>query len=199
MNKKKQQTEQTKQRVADSARGIFAQKGYAATTIEDLVNVTGCSKGNLYYHFKSKEGLFLYLLDEWDREWEEEWRKKEHQYDTVADKLYGLAEHLVRDELNHPLLKAADEFFGNGRDNNFIMERIARMIKEHIEFNRKLLQQGMDSGEFKHDDAEMLGTVLESLINGLSGMSRTRSLEDALKLYRKSITVFLYGVASQPR
>ena len=66
---KKQLQEQTKKNLR-MIQSPFVQKGYKATSIEDIVAATGSSKGNIYYHFKSKEGLFLYLIDEWDREWE---------------------------------------------------------------------------------------------------------------------------------
>ncbi|MED1915698.1 TetR/AcrR family transcriptional regulator, partial [Bacillus thuringiensis] len=77
MNKKKQQTEQTKKKIADASRILFMQKGYKATSIEDIVKATGYSGGNIYYHFKSKEGLFLHLIEVWNREWEETWLAKE--------------------------------------------------------------------------------------------------------------------------
>ena len=73
--------------MADAAKALFSQKGYKATSIEEIVEATGSSKGNIYYHFKSKEGLFLYLIDEWDLEWERNWKERESLYKTTRDKL----------------------------------------------------------------------------------------------------------------
>ncbi|NOU71148.1 TetR family transcriptional regulator [Paenibacillus sp. LMG 31458] len=199
MNKKQLQSEQTKKRVADAARALFVQKGYKATSIEDIVEATASSKGNIYYHFKSKEGLFLYLLDEWERDWEHKWSLKEALYPTTTDKLYGLAEQLVREDLNHPLTKAADEFFSNQENATEVEERITAMITGHLKFNEKLFQQGIDNGEFKQNDVESLAIILESLIIGLSQMSRRTNLEDALALYKTTIHVFLYGIAQEKR
>lgn len=198
MNKKQLQSEQTKKRVADAARALFVQKGYKATSIEDIVDATGSSKGNIYYHFKSKEGLFMYLCDEWDREWELKWKEKEALYPTTTDKLYGMAEQLVLDDLNHPLMKAADEFFNNEEKTSDVVERIADMVARHIAFNQRLLQQGMDSGEFRQANVEKLAVVLESLIVGLGQLSRKLSMKDALELYHYAIRVFLYGIADHP-
>jgi len=198
MNKKQLQSEQTKKRVADAARALFVQKGYKATSIEDIVDATGSSKGNIYYHFKSKEGLFMYLCDEWDREWELKWKEKEPLYPTTTDKLYGMAEQLVLDDLNHPLMKAADEFFNNEEKTSDVVERIADMVARHIAFNQRLLQQGMDNGEFRQANVEKLAVVLESLIVGLGQLSRKLSMKDALELYRYAIRVFLYGIADRP-
>lgn len=66
MNKKQQQSEETKRRIAEAAKALFMQKGYRSTSIENIVEATGSSKGNIYYHFKSKEGLFLHLIEEWN-------------------------------------------------------------------------------------------------------------------------------------
>ncbi|MEC0092173.1 TetR/AcrR family transcriptional regulator [Paenibacillus macquariensis] len=198
MNKKQLQSEDTKKRVADAARGLFAQKGYKATSIEDIVGITGSSKGNIYYHFKSKEGLFLYLIDEWDQEWEQQWQEKESLYTTTTEKLYGVAEQMVLEDLNHPLTMAADEFFNNEEKANDVEERITEMVKGHLDFYQKLIQQGIDNGEFKPNNVEGLSVVFESLTMGLSQMSRKLNQKDALALYHLAISVFLHGIAKEP-
>jgi TetR/AcrR family transcriptional regulator len=41
---------------------LFTQRGYAATTVRELVEAAGVTKPVLYYYFGSKEGLFLELM-----------------------------------------------------------------------------------------------------------------------------------------
>jgi len=195
VNKKKIQSEQTKKRIADAARSLFAQKGYKATSIEDIVHATGCSAGNIYYHFKNKEGLFLYLIDEWNREWEQTWLTKERLHETTTAKLFGMAEHLALDHLNHPLTKASDEFFNNAEKATDVEERIAEMVNGYLDFNRNLLRQGIDRGEFAHKDADDLAIILDSLMFGLSQHSRKMERDKVLSLYHSAIEVFLYGIA----
>ncbi|WP_256757083.1 TetR/AcrR family transcriptional regulator [Cohnella sp. WQ 127256] len=198
MNKKKLQSEQTKKRVADAAKALFVQKGYKATSIDDIVNATGSSAGNIYYHFKSKEGLFLYLISEWDREWEQRWSEKEAIYHTTKEKLYGMAEQLVVDNLNHPLTKAADEFFNNAEKASDVQERIAEMMAGYLKFNRKLLQQGIEDGELMELNVDSLAIVLDSLIIGLSQHSRKMQQEAALELYKLAMDIFLNGITKAP-
>lgn len=197
LNKKKLQSEQTKRKVADAAKALFSQKGYKATSIEEIVEATGSSKGNIYYHFKSKEGLFLYLIDEWDLEWERNWKERESLYKTTRDKLFGIAEQIILDDLNHPLTKAADEFFNNEEKGSDIEERIDEMVKRHVEFNRELLQKGIDEGEFSPKNAEQLAVILEGLFVGMSRMSRKTNMENALRLYHSAIDVFLNGIIAR--
>lgn len=193
LNKKQLQSEQTRKRIAEAARHHFVQKGYKATSIEDITALTGSSKGNIYYHFKSKEGLFLYLLDEWDRDWFDKWREKQHLYKSAAEKMHGFAELLVIEDLNHPLTKAADEFFGSEFESD-VKEKLSAMTANHLRFNQDLIQSGIDSGEFKAGDAEKLALVLESLVIGLSRVSRNLDVEKALATYRLAIDVLLNGI-----
>jgi AcrR family transcriptional regulator len=199
VNKKQQQTEQTKKKIADAARALFVQKGYKATSIEDIVKATGCSAGNIYYHFKSKEGLFLHLIEDWNTEWEVNWLAKEPLYPTTIDKLYGMAEHLAEDQLNHPLTKAIDEFFYNAEKNPEVEERINEMVKGYIDFNRELLQRGIDNGEFETTNVTGLAIILDSLMYGLNQHTRRMERDEALAAYRLAINVFLHGIAKTGR
>lgn len=52
-----------KQKILNSAIIAFAQKGYAGTSVQDILKSTLFSKPTLYYYFKSKEGLFRAILD----------------------------------------------------------------------------------------------------------------------------------------
>lgn len=199
MNKKQAQSEQTKSRVAAAARALFAQKGYKATSIEDIVEATECSKGNIYYHFKSKEGLFLYLLDEWDLEWEQKWQEQEARYQSSIEKLYAIADLLVLDDFNHPLTKAADEFFNLEEKSNEVDKRVTEMMARHLRFNQRLIQEGIDRGEFAPDHPiGHLAVILESLLYGLNQLSRrTYRMEEAIALYRTAVDVMLNGIAKR--
>ncbi|MCM3748708.1 TetR/AcrR family transcriptional regulator [Paenibacillus pasadenensis] len=199
MNKKQQQTEQTRKKIADAVRALFVQKGYKATSIEDMVKATGCSAGNIYYHFKSKEGLFLHLIEVWNKEWEETWLVKEPLYPTTIDKLYGMAEHLAYEQLNHPFTKAVDEFFHNAEKNPEVEGRINEMVKGYIDFNRDLLQRGIDNGEFETTNVTGLAIILDSLMYGLNQHTRRMERDEALAAYRLAMDVFLHGIAKTGR
>jgi AcrR family transcriptional regulator len=54
----------TRARLLAAARRTFARDGYHATSLDRVSANAGCTKGALYDHFGSKEGLFLALLDQ---------------------------------------------------------------------------------------------------------------------------------------
>ena len=51
-------------RLLAGATGLFATKGYAATTVREIVERAGVTKPVLYYYFRSKEGIYLELMRE---------------------------------------------------------------------------------------------------------------------------------------
>ena len=53
-----------RQRVLDAALEVFTQHGYGDTAVDEIARVSDTSKGGLYFHFPSKQALFLALLDE---------------------------------------------------------------------------------------------------------------------------------------
>ena len=53
-----------RERLLHAAMELFATRGYAATSIREIVKVAGVTKPVLYYHFQSKEGLYLALVEE---------------------------------------------------------------------------------------------------------------------------------------
>ena len=52
-----------KRRLIDAAVALFAEKGYASTSVKEIVAQADVSKPVLYYHFGSKEGIFHAILD----------------------------------------------------------------------------------------------------------------------------------------
>lgn len=61
----KVQKKNTKKRIIDSARELFAEKGYQQTTVMDISKKAGLSEAALYEYFQGKEGLLLTIPDLW--------------------------------------------------------------------------------------------------------------------------------------
>ena len=54
----------TKRKIFETSMQLFAQKGYDATSVEEITATVGVAKGTLYYHFSSKEEIFQFLIEE---------------------------------------------------------------------------------------------------------------------------------------
>jgi AcrR family transcriptional regulator len=58
-----ERSEKSKQQILDAALRLFSHKGYGATSVRDISEEAGLSKGNVYHHFPDKETIFRALLD----------------------------------------------------------------------------------------------------------------------------------------
>jgi AcrR family transcriptional regulator len=56
--------EQTRKRLLAAAARLFAKNGFDATSVDDVAEEAGFSKGALYYNFASKDELFEALVDD---------------------------------------------------------------------------------------------------------------------------------------
>lgn len=52
-----------RQAILDAARMVFAEMGYGATTVRDIIRRTGLASGTFYNYYKSKEEVFHALMD----------------------------------------------------------------------------------------------------------------------------------------
>src|SRR5215470_4860091 len=54
---------ETRERLFRAALGLFAQKGFAETTVEDITNAADVGKGTFFNYFPSKEHILLAFSD----------------------------------------------------------------------------------------------------------------------------------------
>ena len=85
--------EATRQRLLDAAQRSILEKGFTATSIDELIVECGLTKGGFFYHFKDKTDLAKALLNRYIAEDEE-----------VYDRIFSQARDLVDDPLQVFLL-----------------------------------------------------------------------------------------------
>jgi TetR/AcrR family transcriptional regulator, transcriptional repressor for nem operon len=84
--------EATRERICAAAEAIVLQKGFAATSLEEVMNAAGVTKSGFFYHFRDKHELAKALLT----------RYVEH--DTrIMDELFARADALIDDPLHNYL------------------------------------------------------------------------------------------------
>src|SRR2546423_3344140 len=64
---KKEQAAATQARIIDAAIALFAKRGFASTSTQDIAKAIGMTPGVLYWHFADKEALLIACLDELQR------------------------------------------------------------------------------------------------------------------------------------
>ena len=64
---RERRVEHTRSLLLDAAEEVFAEKGFAPATLDDIAHAAGYTKGAIYKHFATKEDLFLAVSDRYWR------------------------------------------------------------------------------------------------------------------------------------
>ena len=95
-----------KEKIVHESLKFFSLKGFLSTSIHDILDAAGTSKGGFYNHFSSKEDLFFQVLDEARRIWREKNLAGLDEIDNPAQKLTVLLnnykDRYLKDAHNFP-------------------------------------------------------------------------------------------------
>ena len=139
----------TKARLAESAWKLFYEKGYDNTTIEDIVDDSGTSKGSFYHYFKGKDDLLGTLSMLFDAKYEE--------LKSVMDPASDAVEKLIF--LNHELFTMIDNSISlDLLSRLFSSQLTTRGEKSLLDRNRtyfkllwKIIKEGQEQGQLRTD------------------------------------------------
>ncbi|MGO5051537.1 TetR/AcrR family transcriptional regulator [Lachnospiraceae bacterium LCP25S3_G4] len=98
--------ESVKERIVDAAWELFHQKGYDNTTMEDIISLSGTSKGSFYYYFDSKDallGTLSTLLDDKYQKLQEDMDPGMNSFDKLMYLNYEMHCMMER-KISHELL-----------------------------------------------------------------------------------------------
>jgi len=95
-----------KDRIIHEALRQFSRKGFMSTSISDILESAGASKGGLYNHFKSKEDLFFAALSEARKIWRQRnlagLDHSQRPLDKLKQILENYRDHYLADSENFP-------------------------------------------------------------------------------------------------
>jgi AcrR family transcriptional regulator len=83
---KERRLERTRTLLLDAAEEVFAEKGFAAATLDDIAHAAGYTKGAIYKHFSVKEELFLAVSDRY-------WRRYFDNFAEVLSNVTAVGPH----------------------------------------------------------------------------------------------------------
>lgn len=151
----------TKRKIFEISLKLFSEKGYDATSIEEITATVGVAKGTLYYHFNNKEEIFNFLVDEGIKLLINSIEIKVSKCDNTIDKLKAISliqlkaikkyEELLTIVLSHT--------WGNENRHIFCKEKVI----EYINVIQGIIEDGQKKGDIKNCDSEILASEIFSL------------------------------------
>jgi AcrR family transcriptional regulator len=85
----------TRRRLIEGALVAFERKGYAATTIDDIVAEANASRATFYLHFRSKADVVLVIVEQLGRRWRELYRELTAGGRPTREQLYAWLDAMV--------------------------------------------------------------------------------------------------------
>ena len=70
--KKDEQSTRSRERLVEAATRLFSERGYRDTSVQAIAEAAGISRGSIFWHFGSKDGLLSAVAEEAFRRWETE-------------------------------------------------------------------------------------------------------------------------------
>lgn len=174
----------TKRKIFETSMKLFAEKGYDATSIEEITATVGVAKGTLYYHFSSKEEIFQFLVEEGVKLLKNSIAIKTTNLTNSIDKIKAivLIEIKVLVKYESFMTIILSEIWGTGSRSKMCRD----YVFEYIQMIQEIVEEGMKKQEILDANPNVIasgifGFVCSSLIYKLR---REKNIE-VIELYKE--------------
>ncbi len=151
------------------ALGLFSQHGYDATSVDQICQGAGVSKGAFYHHFPSKQDLFLALMEAWLASVEGFFTgvgETEKDIPQALEDMAAMSGSLFDAlEGGFPILL---EFWTQASRHPVIWKKAVAPYQRYLEYFTGLIQTGIDQGAFASSiNPEAAARLLTAVVMGL--------------------------------
>ena len=188
-------SEATRQKIIDSAVELFAEIGYSATGLGDIIERAELTKGALYYHFDSKESLATAIIEQGNANLVDAFRSitdaSAPALESIIHGLFVLADLLSTDKVARSsthLLRSFSEF----------NEAAVRAFGGWLEEMTARTRQARDEGDLRADlDPVAVGETIVAAMLGTELLSNATSRDaDLLRRMASTWEILLPAIVS---
>lgn len=167
MSPKPDVSEERIEQITEAATQVFAEQGFDKARMEDIANEAKLSKGTLYLYFKSKDAIIKHLLDRlFEREFADLRSLTTTDY-PASKKVFIFTDAIIADLKNWMrLVPIMYEFLGRLFRQSVVQHAFKEYMRSYLEMTTPIFQEGIDSGEFKANDAKNLAVIFGAIIEG---------------------------------
>jgi len=162
--KKLELQDRRKEQIMSAALSVVVAKGYDQSRMDDIVEKSQLSKGAIYWYYKSKEEVYLSLVDYWFLQYSSGVVDTLQQQESASDQLKALFEFFIGQfDKNPTTFKLLVEFWRLAGLNPGFNAKLQQIYSDFLEYIIEIIKVGVANGEFKNVEPRI--TALSILIN----------------------------------
>ncbi len=161
---RKNNPKQTVENIISISAKLFIEKGYDKTSMQDIVDVLGMSKGSIFHHFKSKEDIFNAVINMQSEYADQVVNKWIAEMDglTAKEKLMGILERNMKDQQLHSL----DSVMASRiQSPHFLMANMHACVNKSAPIFAHLIREGIEDGSIATEFPDECAEVFFLLMN----------------------------------
>ena len=197
--KQQVRAEETHNKILEAAARSFARNGYEATSVAEICSEAHVTKGAFYYHFATKQALFLELLNTWLSGLDERFRQARLDASDVPESLLqmaGNARGIFTDSSDY--LPMFLEFWLHSIRDPTIWNMVIEPYRRYLKYFSTIMQEGIQEGSLRSMDPQLAARGLLSVAIGLilQGLMDPAGADWGATA-RESIALLLDGLKTQ--
>ena len=187
----------TKDFIAEEAFKLFLNHSYEAVSISTISNAIGFTKGALYHHFRSKEELFIYVIDKYlyipEAIVDEESISLSEYIDHCYETSKKIINNIFKFSIVYTPINYVSMFADAIRHYPGYLELKGVFFTNEISKTKKVLENAILTGEIRNDiNTDLIAMNYFSVLMGLAGnlLVRNISVEETLLLLKEQLHEF---------
>jgi len=179
--------ERTRQFIIEQTAPLFNKKGYAGTSLSDIAEATGLTKGSIYGNFDNKDEVALAVFDYHLKKVINIFESEIAQYDTIREKLMVYVK-VYSDFTKYPFPKGGCPMQNTAIEADDTHPALRKKAAEAITMwknsIKKLIEKGVANGEISQSvNPEQEALTIIAMIEGMTMIANLTMKPE----YRKSI------------
>lgn len=183
----------TKRKIFEASMKLFAEKGYDATSIEEITATVGVAKGTLYYHFSSKEEIFNFLVEEGIKLLQNSIDIKTSKLPNYIDKLKAIILIQIKIVVKYEdiITILLTQFLGKKARN----QKCQKLVYEYINKIEEIVKEGIKKGQIKQGNSQAIASEIYGLIcSSLVYKLRNNGQIEIMKLHKEFENTIIQGL-----
>jgi AcrR family transcriptional regulator len=141
---------ETRRRILEVAAESFAERGYAGTSLSDVLKASGVTKGGFYFHFPSKEALAMAALRAKQERWTSAVMAAVLRHPRAVDQLDAMVDALCDQHEQDPACRAISRLSTElGDEHPELRPELRTQLTTWMDLVAALIRRGQDEGDIR--------------------------------------------------